>query len=160
MMKQTIKRVLQERQRKEYRKELASQLRDYDSWIRGQETPLLVSEYVAEKSEKTFSVSDYTGENFQKCLTNETKMWLDGGSKMENEGKNSESSLKCISYRVFCKKHPDSTKSPAMTLLSMNAGQFPLSSFRSWCLSLTVCSIMQARLPASLRTVSEAAKPD
>lgn len=124
MMKQTIKRVLQERQRKEYRKELASQLRDYDSWIRGQETPLLVSEYVAEKSEKSFSVSDYTGENSPKCLTNETKMRLDGGSKMENAGKNSEPSLKCISYRVFCKKHPDSTKSPVMTLLSMNAGQF------------------------------------
>lgn len=124
MMKQTIKRVLQERQRKEYRKELASQLRDYDSWIRGQETPLLVSEYVAEKSEKSFSVSDYTGENFPKCLTNETKMRLDGGFKMENAGKNSEPSLKCISYRVFCKKHPDSTKSPVMTLLSMNAGQF------------------------------------
>ena len=68
MMKQTIKKVLQERQRKEYRKELASQLRDYDSWIRGQETPLLVSEYVAEKSEKSFSVSDYTGESFPKCL--------------------------------------------------------------------------------------------
>ena len=89
MMKQTIKKVLQERQRKEYRKELASQLRDYDSWIRGQETPLLVSEYVAEKSEKSFSVSDYTGESFPKCLTNETKMRLDGGSKMENAGKNS-----------------------------------------------------------------------
>ena len=43
---------------------------------------------------------------------------------MENAGKNSEPSLKCISYRVFCKKHPDSTKSPVMTLLSMNAGQF------------------------------------
>ena len=89
MMKQTIKKVLQERQRKEYRKELASQLRDYDSWIRGQETPLLVSEYVAEKSEKSFSVSDYTGESFQKCLTNETKMRLDGGSRRENAGKNS-----------------------------------------------------------------------
>ena len=124
MMKQTIKKVLQERQRKEYRKELASQLRDYDSWIRGQETPLLVSEYVAEKSEKSFSVSDYTGESFPKCLTNETKMRLDGGSEMKNAGKNSEPSLKCISYRVFCKKHPDSTKSPVMTLLSMNAGQF------------------------------------
>ena len=124
MMKQTIKKVLQERQRKEYRKELASQLRDYDSWIRGQETPLLVSEYVAEKSEKSFSVSDYTGESFPKCLTNEMKMRLDGGSKMENAGKNSEPSLKCISYRVFYKKHPDSTKSPVMTLLSMNAGQF------------------------------------
>ena len=124
MMKQTIKKVLQERQRKEYRKELASQLRDYDSWIRGQETPLLVSEYVAEKSEKSFSVSDYTGESFPKCLTNETEMRLDGGSKMENAGKNSEPSLKCISYRVFCKKHQDSTKSPVMTLLSMNAGQF------------------------------------
>ena len=84
MMKQTIKRVLQERQRKEYRKELASQLRDYDSWIRGQEAPLLVSGHVAEKSGKSFSVSDYTWISCSKCLTNESKLQLDGGAEMKN----------------------------------------------------------------------------
>ena len=125
MIKQTIKRVLQERQRKEYRKELVSQLRDYDSWIRGQEAPLLVSGHVAEKSEKSFSVSDYTWISCSKCLTNESKLQLDGGAEMKNAGKDAERSTECISYQVFCKKQPDSTKSPIMTLLSMKAGQFP-----------------------------------
>ena len=125
MIKQTIKRVLQERQRKEYRKELVSQLRDYDSWIRGQEAPLLVSEHVAEKSGKSFSVSDYTWISCSKCLTNESKLQLDGGAEMKNAGKDAERSTECISYQVFCKKQPDSTKSPIMTLLSMKAGQFP-----------------------------------
>ena len=125
MIKQTIKRVLQERQRKEYRKELVSQLRDYDSWIRGQEAPLLVSGHVAEKSGKSFSVSDYTWISCSKCLTNESKLQLDGGAEMKNAGKDAERSTECISYQVFCKKQPDSTKSPIMTLLSMKAGQFP-----------------------------------
>ena len=125
MIKQTIKRVLQERQRKEYRKELASQLRDYDSWIRGQEAPLLVSGHVAEKWGKSFSVSDYTWISCSKCLTNESKLQLDGGAEMKNAGKDAERSTECISYQVFCKKQPDSTKSPIMTLLSMKAGQFP-----------------------------------
>ena len=125
MIKQTIKRVLQERQRKEYRKELVSQLRDYDSWIRGQEAPLLVSGHVAEKSGKSFSVSDYTWISCSKCLTNESKLQLDGGTEMKNAGKDAERSTECISYQVFCKKQPDSTKSPIMTLLSMKAGQFP-----------------------------------
>lgn len=125
MIKQTIKRVLQERQRKEYRKELASQLRDYDSWIRGQEAPLLVSGHVAEKSEKSFSVSDYTWISCSKCLTNESKLQLDDGAEMKNAGKDAERSTECISYQVFCKKQPDSTKSPIMTLLSMKVGQFP-----------------------------------
>lgn len=125
MIKQTIKRVLQERQRKEYRKELASQLRDYDSWIRGQEAPLLVSGHVAEKSGKSFSVSDYTWISCSKCLTNESKLQLDDGAEMKNAGKDAERSTECISYQVFCKKQPDSTKSPIMTLLSMKAGQFP-----------------------------------
>ena len=125
MIKQTIKRVLQERQRKEYQKELASQLRDYDSWIRGQEAPLLVSGHVAEKSGKSFSVSDYTWISCSKCLTNESKLQLDGGAEMKNAGKDAERSTECISYQVFCKKQPDSTKSPIMTLLSMKAGQFP-----------------------------------
>ena len=125
MIKQIIKRFLQERQRKEYRKELASQLRDYDSWIRGQEAPLLVSGHVAEKSGKSFSVSDYTWISCSKCLTNESKLQLDGGTEMKNAGKDAERSTECISYQVFCKKQPDSTKSPIMTLLSMKAGQFP-----------------------------------
>ena len=125
MIKQIIKRFLQERQRKEYRKELASQLRDYDSWIRGQEAPLLVSGHVAEKSGKSFSVSDYTWISCSKCLTNESKLQLDGGAEMKNAGKDAERSTECISYQVFCKKQPDSTKSPIMTLLSMKAGQFP-----------------------------------
>lgn len=125
MIKQTIKRVLQERQRKEYCKELVSQLRDYDSWIRGQEAPLLVSGHVAEKSGKSFSVSDYTWISCSKCLTNESKLQLDGGAEMKNAGKDAERSTECISYQVFCKKQPDSTKSPIMTLLSMKAGQFP-----------------------------------
>lgn len=125
MIKQTIKRVLQERQRKEYRKELVSQLRDYDSWIRGQEAPLLVSGHVAEKSGKSFSVSDYTWISCSKCLTNESRLQLDGGTEMKNAGKDAERSTECISYQVFCKKQPDSTKSPIMTLLSMKAGQFP-----------------------------------
>lgn len=125
MIKQTIKRVLQERQRKEYRKELVSQLRDYDSWIRGQEAPLLVSGHVAEKSGKSFSVSDYTWISCSKCLTNESKLQLDDGAEMKNAGKDAERSTECISYQVFCKKQPDSTKSPIMTLLSMKAGQFP-----------------------------------
>lgn len=125
MIKQTIKRVLQERQRKEYRKELASQLRDYDSWIRGQEAPLLVSGHVAEKSGKSFSVSDYTWISCSKCLTNESKLQLDDGAEMKNAGKDAERSTECISYQVFCKKQPDSTKSPIMTLLSMKVGQFP-----------------------------------
>lgn len=125
MIKQTIKRVLQERQRKEYRKELASQLRDYDSWIRGQEAPLLVSGHVAEKWGKSFSVSDYTWISCSKCLTNESKLQLDDGAEMKNAGKDAERSTECISYQVFCKKQPDSTKSPIMTLLSMKAGQFP-----------------------------------
>ena len=125
MIKQTIKRVLQERQRKEYRKELVSQLRDYDSWIRGQEAPLLVSGHVAEKWGKSFSVSDYTWISCSKCLTNESRLQLDGGTEMKNAGKDAERSTECISYQVFCKKQPDSTKSPIMTLLSMKAGQFP-----------------------------------
>lgn len=44
---------------------------------------------------------------------------------MKNAGKDAERSTECISYQVFCKKQPDSTKSPIMTLLSMKAGQFP-----------------------------------
>ena len=124
MIKQTIKRVLQERQRKEYQKELASQLRDYDSWIRGQEAPLLVSGHVAEKSGKSFSVSDYTWISCSKCLTNESKLQLDGGAEMKNAGKDAERSVECISYQVFYKKQQDSTKSPIMTLLSMKARQF------------------------------------
>ena len=124
MIKQIIKRFLQERQRKEYRKELASQLRDYDSWIRGQEAPLLVSGHATEKSEETFTVSDYTWKSCLKCLTNESKTKSDDGPEMENAGKDAELFAECISYQVFYKKHPDSTKSPVMTLLSMKAGQF------------------------------------
>lgn len=124
MIKQIIKRFLQERQRKEYRKELASQLRDYDSWIRGQEAPLLVSGHATEKSEETFTVSDYTWKSCLKCLTNESKTKSDDGPEMENAGKDAELFAECISYQVFHKKHPDSTKSPVMTLLSMKAGQF------------------------------------
>ena len=124
MIKQIIKRFLQERQRKEYRKELASQLRDYDSWIRGQEAPLLVSGHSTEKSEETFTVSDYTWKSCLKCLTNESKTKSDDGPEMENAGKDAELFAECISYQVFHKKHPDSTKSPVMTLLSMKAGQF------------------------------------
>ena len=124
MIKQIIKRFLQERQRKEYRKELASQLRDYDSWIRGQEAPLLVSGHATEKSEETFTVSDYTWKSCLKYLTNESKTKSDDGPEMENAGKDAELFAECISYQVFHKKHPDSTKSPVMTLLSMKAGQF------------------------------------
>lgn len=124
MIKQIIKRFLQERQRKEYQKELASQLRDYDSWIRGQEAPLLVSGHATEKSEETFTVSDYTWKSCLKCLTNESKTKSDDGPEMENAGKDAELFAECISYQVFHKKHPDSTKSPVMTLLSMKAGQF------------------------------------
>ncbi len=124
MIKQIIKRFLQERQRKEYRKELASQLRDYDSWIRGQEAPLLVSGHATEKSEETFTVSDYTWKSCLKCLTNESKTKSDDGPEMENAGKDAELFAECILYQVFYKKHPDSTKSPVMTLLSMKAGQF------------------------------------
>ena len=124
MIKQTIKRFLQERQRKEYQKELASQLRDYDSWIRGQEAPLLVSGHTTEKSEESFTVSDYTWEICSKYLTNESKTELNGRLKTENAGKDAEQSAECISYQVFYKKQPDSTKSPVMTLLSMKAGQF------------------------------------
>ena len=124
MIKQTIKRFLQERQRKEYQKELASQLRDYDSWIRGQEAPLLVSGHATEKSEETFAVSDYTWKSCLKCLTNESKSKPNDSLEMENAGKNAEQHAECISYQVFYKKHPDSTKSPVMTLLSMKAGQF------------------------------------
>lgn len=124
MIKQIIKRFLQERQRKEYRKELASQLRDYDSWIRGQEAPLLVSGHATEKSEETFTVSDYTWKSCLKCLTNESKTKSDDGPEMENAGKDAELFAECISYQVFHKKHPDSTKSPVMTLLSMKVGQF------------------------------------
>ncbi len=124
MIKQTIKRLLQERQRKEYQKELASQLRDYDSWIRGQEAPLLVSGHTTEKSEESFAVSDYTWKSCLKYLTNESKSELNGRLEMENAGKDAERSTECISYQVFYKKQPDSTKSPVMTLLSMKAGQF------------------------------------
>lgn len=124
MIKQTIKRFLQERQRKEYQKELASQLRDYDSWIRGQEAPLLVSGHATEKSDESFAVSDYTWKGCPKCLTNESKLNLDGRSKVENAGKDAEQPAECISYQVFYKKQPDSTKSPIMTLLSMKSGQF------------------------------------
>lgn len=124
MIKQTIKRVLQERQRKEYRKELASQLRDYDSWIRGQEAPLLVSGHATEKSEETFAVSDYTWKSCLRCLTNESKLKSNDRLEMENAGKDAELFAKCISYQVFYKKQPDSTKSPVMTLLSVKAGQF------------------------------------
>ncbi len=124
MIKQTIKRFLQERQRKEYQKELASQLRDYDSWIRGQEAPLLVSGHATEKSEESVALSDYTWKNCQKYLTNESKLQSNGRTKTENAGKDAERPIKCISYQVFYKKHPDSTKSPVMTLLSMKAGQF------------------------------------
>lgn len=124
MIKQTIKRFLQERQRKEYQKELTSQLRDYDSWIRGQEAPLLVSGHATEKSEETFAVSDYTWKNCSKCLTNESKSKPNDGPEMENAGKDAKRHTECISYQVFYKKHPDSTKSPVMTLLSMKAGQF------------------------------------
>lgn len=124
MIKQTIKRFLQERQREEYRKELTSQLRDYDSWIRGQEAPLLVSGHATEKSEETFAVSDYTWKNCLKCLTNESKSKPNDRLEMENAGKDAEQHAECISYQVFYKKHPDSTKSPVMTLLSMKAGQF------------------------------------
>jgi len=124
MIKQTIKRFLQERQRKEYQKELASQLRDYDSWIRGQEAPLLVSGHATEKLDESFAVSDYTWKGCPKCLTNESKLNLDGRSKVENAGKDAEQPAECISYQVFYKKQPDSTKSPVMTLLSMKSGQF------------------------------------
>ncbi len=124
MIKQTIKKFLQERQRKEYQKELASQLRDYDSWIRGQEAPLLVSGHATEKSEETFAVSDYTWKSCLKYLTNESKSKPNDRLEMENAGKNAEQRAECISYQVFYKKHPDSTKSPVMTLLSMKAGQF------------------------------------
>lgn len=124
MIKQTIKRVLQERQRKEYQRELASQLRDYDSWIRGQEAPLLVSGHTTEKPEKSFAVSDYTWKSCSKYLTNESKLQSNGGLEMKNAGKDAERPAECISYQVFYKKQPDSTKSRIMTLLSMNAGQF------------------------------------
>ena len=124
MIKQTIKRFLQERQRKEYQKELASQLRDYDSWIRGQETPLLVSGHMTEKSEGSFTISDYTWKSCSKCLINESKLNPDGRSIVENAGKDAKQSAECISYQVFCKKQLDSISSPIMTLLSMNAGQF------------------------------------
>ena len=124
MIKQTIKRLLQERQRKEYQKELASQLRDYDSWIRGQEAPLLVSGHTTEKSEESFAVSDYTWKSCLKYLTNESRSELNGRLEMENAGKDAEWPAECISYQVFYKKQPDSTKSPVMTLLSMKAGQF------------------------------------
>lgn len=124
MIKQTIKRFLQERQRKEYQKELASQLRDYDSWIRGQEAPLLVSGHTTEKTEESFAVSDYTWESCLKYLTNESKLQLDGGTRAKNAGKDAEWPAECISYQMFYKKQPDSTKSPVMTLLSMKAGQF------------------------------------
>lgn len=85
----------------------------------------MVSGHVAEKSGKSFSVSDYTWISCSKCLTNESKLQLDGGAEMKNAGKDAERSTECISYQVFCKKQPDSTKSPIMTLLSMKAGQFP-----------------------------------
>lgn len=124
MIKQTIKRFLQERQRKEYQKELASQLRDYDSWIRGQEAPLLVSGHTTEKTEKSFAVSDYTWKSRSKYLTNELKTEPNGGHVIKNAGKDAERSVECISYQVFYKKQQDSTKSPIMTLLSMKARQF------------------------------------
>lgn len=124
MIKQTIKRFLQERQRKEYQKELASQLRDYDSWIRGQEAPLLVSGHTTEKTEESSAVSDYTWKSCSKYLTNELKIKPNGGRVIKNAGKDAKQSAECISYQVFYKKQPNSTKSPVMTLLSMKAGQF------------------------------------
>ncbi len=124
MIKQTIKKFIQERQRKEYQKELVSQLRDYDSWIRGQEAPLLVSGHATEKSEESFAVSDYTWKSCLKYLTNELELQSDGRIKSENAGKDAERSAECISYQVFCKRQQDSTKSSIMTLLSMKAGQF------------------------------------
>ena len=84
----------------------------------------MVSGHATEKSEETFAVSDYTWKSCLKCLTNESKTKSDDGPEMENAGKDAELFAECISYQVFYKKHPDSTKSPVMTLLSMKAGQF------------------------------------
>ena len=123
-VKQLIKSSLQNIQIKEYQRELSSQMRDYDSWIRGQEAPLLVPGHTTKKSENVHSLSDYTWENCCKCLTNESKSTLDEGLETKNAGEDAKSLSNVISYQVFRKSRQDSTKSPVLSMLSMNAGQF------------------------------------
>ena len=123
-VKQLIKSSLQNIQIKEYQRELSSQMRDYDSWIRGQEAPLLVSGHATEKSGNVRSLSDYTWRKCHKCLTNESKSVSDEGWKMKNAGEDAKGSSDIVSYQLFCKDRQDSTKSPVLTILSVNAGQF------------------------------------
>ncbi len=119
MIKQTIKKVLQERAEKEYQKELSSQMRDYDSWIRGQETPLLVY-YTNKKA--TVAVKEC--EKIKKEHKNDRQKGEKAGHNDGNAGNHANGLRSPISYHVFHKEKNSSETVPILTLLELNMEQF------------------------------------
>lgn len=92
--KQIVKEMLQKRCVRAYRKELDSQKKDYDSWIKGREAPLLVSDNVR---------------NIRcKCQTNGELPLSNDGSGKKNAGKNAKTPFLSAGYCVYDKnRHKD-----------------------------------------------------
>lgn len=87
--KQIVKEMLQKKCVRAYQKELDSQKKDYDSWIRGQEAPLLVSDIVRNVRYKS--------------QTNGEDLLLNDGGKKRNAGKNAKVTSPTIEYSVYDK---------------------------------------------------------
>lgn len=87
--KQIVKEMLQKKCARAYQKELDSQKKDYDSWIRGQEAPLLVSDIVRDVRCKS--------------QTNGEALLLNGGNKKQNAGNYAKPSSAAIGYAVYDK---------------------------------------------------------
>ena len=85
-IKSSLKAILTEVQHQKYNRELSSQKVDYDSWIRGQEAPLLLHGYNSDKEDK--------------CLKIEMKKKSYETALEENDGKISKNEILCSQYEL------------------------------------------------------------
>lgn len=104
-MKDGLKAILHDVQHKKYTKELLSQKVDYDSWIRGQEAPLLLCRH--------FSGKDNS------CLKIETKTLSYETEWKKNDGKISKNIVSCRTHLVNGKKNDDRNNTSVMELLEI-----------------------------------------
>lgn len=109
--KQIIKGMLQKKCARAYRKELDSQKKDYDSWIRGQEAPLLVSDIVRGI--------------VYKSQTNDSISTPNDRDKSKNEGKNAKPTYQSCMYTISDRNRQGSGKNAEIKILSLFYAELP-----------------------------------
>lgn len=103
--------MLQKKCVRAYRKELDSQKTDYDSWIRGQEAPLLVSDIVKDI--------------VYKSQTNDSISVPNDRDESQNEGKNAKSAYQSCMYTVYDRSRQGSGKTAEIKVLSLFYKELP-----------------------------------